>query len=343
LKIDLIFNGSTDGWDDYVYSNPASTNYHLFGWKEIIEKSFGHKTFYLASRNAAGKINGVLPLVHMKSLFFGSFLVSVPFFNYGGLLCDDRPTELTLLEEAGKILTSTGSSFIELRHTSYHELGLITKKHKVGMFLDLDKDAASQWDGFDAKTRNQIRKAQKSGLEIKTGHLDLLDDFYDTFSKNMHDLGTPVYSKNFFRTILQKFPDVTQIFSVMLQNKTIASGISISYRDTIEMPWASSIIKYRPLCPNDLLYWEAIKYSIEKKFAKFDFGRSSLETGSYKFKEQWGAKSTQLYWQYLTKKGAPVPELNPSNPKYRMAIKLWRILPVWFTNIAGPKIVKYIP
>lgn len=320
-----------------------STNYHLFGWKEVIEKSFGHKTFYLASRNAEGKISGVLPLVHIKSLFFGSFLVSVPFFNYGGLLCDDQAAEQTLLGEAKKILTSTGSSFIELRHTNYHELGLITKKHKVSMLLDLHKDATSQWNGFDAKMRNQIRKSQKRGLKIRIGHLNLLDDFYDIFSKNMRDLGTPVYSKKFFRNILWKFPDVTKIFSVISQNKAVASGLTVSYKDTIEMPWASSIAEYRSLCPNDLLYWEVIKYSIEKNFVKFDFGRSSPESGAYKFKEQWGAKPVQLYWQYWMREGVLPPELSPRNPKYAMAIKLWRMLPVWFTRIVGPGIVKYIP
>lgn len=73
------------------------------------------------------------------------------------------------------------------------------------MFLDLATDVDSQWRGFDAKLRNQTRKAEKSGLQFVGGHLELLDGFYEVFARNMRDLGTPVYTKNFFCNILDAF------------------------------------------------------------------------------------------------------------------------------------------
>ena len=75
----------------------------------------------------------------------------------------------------------------------------------------------------------------------------------------------------------------------------------------------------------------------------FDFGRSSPDSGTYRFKEQWGAQPHQLYWYYWMKDGRAVPQLNPQNPKYALAIRLWQQLPVVVANVLGPYIVKHLP
>jgi FemAB-related protein (PEP-CTERM system-associated) len=173
--------------------------------------------------------------------------------------------------------------------------------------------------------------------------MELLDGFYEVFCRNMRDLGTPVYGKNFFRNVLEEFPETTRIISVKLGDKTVASGILTWFKDTLEVPWASSISDYREMCPNNLLYWEAIRFAINNGSLKFDFGRSTPGEGTFKFKKQWGAKPVQLYWQYLLKEGERLPELNTKNPKYEMAIKVWKKLPLAVTNFIGPHIVKNIP
>jgi FemAB-related protein (PEP-CTERM system-associated) len=173
--------------------------------------------------------------------------------------------------------------------------------------------------------------------------MELLDGFYEVFCRNMRDLGTPVYGRSFFQNILETFPDATCIISVMLESKTVASGILTWFRDTLEVPWASSVADYREMCPNNLLYWEAIRYAIRNGARKFDFGRSTPGEGTFRFKKQWGANPAQLLWQYLLEQGKEVPELNPANPKYRLAIKIWQQLPLAVANVLGPRIVKNIP
>lgn len=342
MRIELYSeNGSQ--WDEYVVSHPNATNYHRYGWKEVIEKSFGHGTCYLAAYNGDGQISGILPLVHMKSRIFGNFLVSLPFFNYGGILCRDEETGEALLRAAAAILEEMGAGHVELRHVGHAQQGLPTKEQKVTMILELRKDGETQWKALDAKVRNQVRKAEKSGLTALSGHLDLLDGFYEVFCRNMRDLGTPVYGKNFFRNVLETFPETTRIISVMMGSRTIASGILTWYRDTLEVPWASSISDFRDKCPNNLLYWEAIRFAINNGNGKFDFGRSTPGEGTFRFKKQWGAQPVQLYWQYLLRVGEQIPELNAKNPKYEMAINLWKKLPVPLTKILGPRIVKNIP
>ena len=338
-----LYNGDGSEWDTYVTAHPASSNYHLYGWREIIEKSFGHQSYYLVARDGNNVLCGILPLTFMKSYIFGKFLISLPFFNYGGILASSDEATRQLLNESLRILIETQGDYVELRHREITVSGLETRKHKVTMILDLEKDEDAAWKRLDAKVRNQVRKAEKSELQVVTGHLELLDGFYEVFCRNMRDLGTPVYCKNFFRNILASFPDSTRIISINLDGMTIASGILTWFRDTLEVPWASSIRDYRELCPNNLLYWEAIKFAIRNKSSRFDFGRSTPDEGTYRFKKQWGALPYQLYWQYILDENVQVPQLNPSNPKFRLAVNIWQRLPVFVTKIMGPTIVRSIP
>ena len=342
MKIEL-YNETGASWDDFVVSHPNATSYHMYGWKKVIEKSFGHRAIYMFARNGNGEIRGILPIVHMKSAIFGNFLVSLPFFNYGGILCDDDETAKSLLDAAGEKMKEINAEHVEFRHLGSSLSGLPAKEHKVTMILELENDEEAQWKALDAKVRNQVRKAEKSGLKAVSGHLDLLDGFYEVFCRNMRDLGTPVYGKDFFCNILETFPDTTRIISVMLGERTVASGFLTWFKDTLEVPWASSISDYREMCPNNLLYWEAIKFAIGKGSRKFDFGRSTPGEGTFRFKKQWGAKPVQLYWQYLLRDGEQLPELNPKNPKFEMAIKVWKKLPLAVANFLGPHIVKNIP
>jgi serine/alanine adding enzyme len=159
----------------------------------------------------------------------------------------------------------------------------------------------------------------------------------------MRDLGTPVYAKNFFHNILEAFPESTRIFAVYHNTKVIAAGIGFWFRKTLEIPWASSINDYNILCPNNMLYWEAIQFAIRNGFNKFDFGRSTPNEGTYSFKRQWGAQPVQLYWQYLMDGQNSIPDLNPSNPRYQTAVRIWQRLPLPVTRVLGPMIVRNIP
>lgn len=331
-------------WDLFVHSSEKAEAYHCLGWRAVFTESFGHRCYYLAAIDENDTWQGILPLVHMRSKLFGNFLVSLPFVNYGGLLCESEAAAKALLDEAERIRCICGAAFVELRHIERRETGhLPTKQHKVTMLLDLASSTESQWQAFDPKLRNQIRKAQKNGLNFRMGRLELLSDFYEVFARNMRDLGTPVYSKRFFCNVMETFGDSTAIGAVYHDGKIVAAGLAVWFAGKIEIPWASSIKDYKSLCPNHMLYWELMQFAIARGFTEFDFGRSTPDEGTYNFKKQWGAKPIQLNWQYLMEAGVDIPELNPRNSKYRMAIRAWQRLPVPITKALGPWIVRSIP
>lgn len=343
MRVNEITHAEAASWDAFVSAMPECTSYHQYAWRSVIEKSFGHTGHYLAAVDDHGVWQGGLPLIHMKSRLFGSFLVSVPFVNYGGVLAHTSAAGVALLDAAEQLRQRCGATHVELRHLGKGIGRLPSREHKVTMILDLAESVDRQWQVFNAKLRNQIRKPEKSGLVPVSGHLELLDGFYDVFARNMRDLGTPVYDKEFFRAVLSEFPQSTRIIAVTHEGRIIAAAVASWFRDTIEIPWASSIADYKQFCPNNMLYWEAIKFAIESGFAKFDFGRSTPHEGTFNFKKQWGAEPVPLFWEYLLPEGESLPELNPKNSKYELAIRVWQKLPVGLTRMIGPPIVRNIP
>ena len=333
-------------WDGYANSAAVSTLYHLYGWRRVVEDTFGHKTHYLAASDASSGVIGILPMVQLQSRLFGNMLVSLPFFNYGGICSDREDVRQALLDSAIVLAADRKADFIEIRHDQDNEQwqrGLARKSAKVSMRLELPSSADELWKSLGSKLRNQVQKPRKEGMTCAVGGVELLDGFYEVFSSNMRDLGTPVYSKAFFRNILRQFPDRTWICSVYSAKRPVASGLLAGFKERVEIPWASSLRELNHLSPNMLLYWCALELACTRGYRLFDFGRSTPHEGTYRFKEQWGAKPHPLHWYYWLPEGREMPQVNPKNPKYRTAIALWQRLPVSVTRLLGPGIVKYIP
>ena len=329
-------------WDQYVHSHPLATNYHRWNWKQVIEESFGWPTYYWMVEED-GKVHGVLPLVWQKSRLFGSFITSLPFLNAGGILADNSPAEHGLLGEAVCLAKEVGAKHVELRHREEHALDLHTKTSKVTLVLPVGLDEEKMWKDLGTKMRTKVRKSLSFGMTAEFGRSEFLDSFYSVFSENMRDLGTPVYSRNFFAEILQAFPEDTHICVVRHEKNVVAASFLSGYRDRIEAVWSSSFRKYLLLKPNLFLYWNLLCFAGRKGYRLFDFGRSSVDSGTHEFKLQWGARTIQLYWDYWLPNGDALPELNPQNPKYRAAIWLWQKLPVSVTQLVGPRIVRCLP
>jgi FemAB-related protein (PEP-CTERM system-associated) len=329
-------------WDSFVDAHPESTGYHLWKWRQVFERAFGHRTEYLVARQGS-EIVGALPLVVMKSRLFGNFMVSLPFVNYGGVLSTTDDARVELLRHSVEAAREQRLSHIELRHTARVYPELPARHHKVSMHLKLAPDADSAWKALRNKERNLIRKAQKSDLGIRIGGAECLDDFYRIFARNMRDLGTPVYGRVFFESILEAFPERARIFVVTFGGRPIAASLTYAYRRKIEVPWASSLREFRDRCPNNFLYWTMIQYAIENGFEVFDFGRSSPDEGPYRFKQQLGAEPIPLHWEYGLTESQQMPDHSPRNPKFRLAVAAWKHMPLGIATRLGPHIVRCIP
>jgi FemAB-related protein (PEP-CTERM system-associated) len=329
-------------WDLYVNAAPGASNYHRWGWKEVIENAFGWPTFYLVAKEAT-EIKGVLPLVWQKSWLFGSFLTSLPFFSDAGVLAESREAEKLLVEEAIALSRRVGASYLELRHRRDHGLGLPTKTSKVRVLVKVEPDKDKMLKALRSEVRTKIRKAWKSGLTSEMLGEDALSDFYAIFAERMRDLGTPVYSESFFSEIFKVFGADSRICVVRYRGKPIAATFVTAFRETLESLWSSYRRRFVALEPTALLNWTILLYAGEKGCHTFDFGRSTVGSGAHSYKLQWSSQEVPLFWDYWSPDGNDKPELDRANPKYDMYIKLWRRLPLGLTKRLGPSIARCLP
>jgi FemAB-related protein (PEP-CTERM system-associated) len=163
------------------------------------------------------------------------------------------------------------------------------------------------------------------------------------FAENMRDLGTPVFSRAFFREVLQQFPAATRVFVVRHGDRPVAASVTYAHRDVMEVPWASSLRAYRTSAPNMLLYWTMLRDATRSGFRCFDFGRSTPDQGTFHFKRQWGAAPEPLVWEYGLLGSGALPDISPGNDRFAAAIRAWQRIPVWMTRMMGPAIVRNIP
>lgn len=360
-------------WDGYVLHHHQASLFHLFGWRNVINRTYGHKTYHLMAYNGNGpadqriplmwgqltpKIVGVLPLAQLKHTCFGNVLISQPFLDGGGILANCRAAEASLMKEAIRLGRELGSSIIELRHeqpiSCWEEISSVcaetvgtpisatTKSHKVRMLLALPESAEILMRSFKAKLRSQVTKPLKEGLTCRTGGAELLSDFYRVFVANMRDLGSPVHSMELMRNVLNEFSERSAIFVVYKSNEPLAASLVVGHNKILRNPWASALRKYAPLGANMLLYLRMLEYACKHGYVVFDFGRSSPGEGTYRFKQQWGAKPAPLHWHYISLDGKPYDRNKLDMGRFSKAIRYWKMMPLSVTRLVGPSIRKHI-
>jgi FemAB-related protein (PEP-CTERM system-associated) len=312
-------------------------------WPLVLQRGLGH-TPYCLEAVADGQTRGFLALGYVRSLLFGRFLVSLPYLNYGGPLADDEAKARLLIDGATQLAQERRVRYLELRHEHLIKHPALTERRcdKVHMRLALPKTVSELWDGLEAKVRNQVRKAQKNALTVAWGRHDCLTAFYDVFSHNMRDLGTPAYGRSLFRSILDQFGERAELCVVRSGDRPVAAALLLHGQDVTEVPSASSLRQFNSTNANMLMYWHLLERTVQRGQGVFDFGRSTADSNTYRFKKQWGAEPAAAEWQYQDRTGS-LGQMRTDNPRYQRMIARWKRLPLSVARLLGPWIARGIP
>ncbi len=353
MIIRIATDSDQPAWDAYISSNPDAGPYHLFAWKTAVERAYGHKVCYLLAEDGSGSLVGTLPLICFRMPWGRKTLISLPYCDYGGPL-GNPSTQQALLAECRNLAQKLGASEIELRCPAENQIIESNKpsqvlSHKVRMLLTLPGSSEALWKGFKSKLRSQVRRPQKEGLEARLGGLEFLDDFYRVFTTNMRALGSPVHARNWFEALLSNFRDAAKVCVVYLKTgEPVAAGIILALNKKVCIPWASSLRTYNRLAPNMLLYWTFLSWATDNGYKEFDFGRSTPNEGTYRFKAQWGAIPQKLYWHRFASSPreqtvSSACSKNSNRGRLRhVAETVWSNLPCPIVNWMGPRVRKYI-
>jgi FemAB-related protein (PEP-CTERM system-associated) len=325
-------------WEAFVAACPAATFFHRIGWREVIERCFGHRTRYLLAERA-GEISGVLPLAEVKSLLFGHALVSLPFCAVAGVAASDAETARALHRAARTLGERVGAQHLELRNPEPREPTWPRQDLYASFRKALAPEAEANMLAIPRKQRAMVRKGIKNGLasELDAG----VERFFDLYADNVHRHGTPPLPKRYFEALRTTFGKDAEVLTVVCpEGKAVSSVLSFYFRDEVLPYYAGDRTEARDLAANDFKYWELMRRACEKGIRLFDFGRSKQGTGPFDFKKNWGFEPAPLAYEYCLYRRSSIPQNNPLNPKYRAFIALWKRLPVPVANAIGPHLVK---
>ncbi|WP_428486044.1 FemAB family XrtA/PEP-CTERM system-associated protein [Rhodopila sp.] len=343
----IVLRGLNDGnaaaWDRFVNAMPAGTFFHRSGWARVVETAFGHVTHYvLAERD--GAITGVLPLARVKTRLFGDTLISNPFCVYGGPLAADAESAAALAAEAEALRARTGASAVEFRHREpigndgLEDTWIERPDLYVTFRRPIEADHERNMKAIPRKQRAMVRKGIQNGL---TSVVDRnVDGLHKVYAESVRNLGTPVFSRRYFRILMNVFGDAADVVTILHKDAPVAAVMNFYFREEVLPYYGGGSLAARACAGNDFMYWEVMRRAAERGSRLFDFGRSKIGTGAYAFKHNWGFAPEKLHYRYGLAPGASIPEHNPMNPKYRLFIAAWKRLPLPVANMLGPFIVR---
>jgi len=306
----------------------------------VIERAFGHRTYYLIAERGPAVV-GVMPLTHVKSLLFGSSLISNAFSVYGGPIAEDSEALGKLEAEAVRLMDTIAVPVLELRDFSASRADWPSRKDLYTSFRKpLHPNVEDNLKSIPRKQRAMIRKGVHNKLRSEID--DGVDRLYRIYAESVRNLGTPVFSKSYFRMLREEFSTCSDIVTVTCHGQAVASVLNFYFRDEVLPFYGGGVRAARALAANDFMYWEVMRRACERGHRIFDFGRSKIGTGSFAFKHNWGFQSTPLVYQFRLAPGTPLPDLNPLNPKLGMFIAVWKRLPLAVATRLGPSIVRGI-
>ena len=338
-KVGILPYGAENRWDEFVLASPAATFFHLAGWRRVIEESFAFRTFYLFAERG-GRVTGVLPLTHIKSLLFGNRLISNAFAMYAGPVSADDESRMALDAEAQTLMQKLHVPVLEFRSMSADRPDWATRSDLYVTFRKplaptVQQNLKSIPSGQSTIIRN---RAARNGLYSEID--ESIQRFYPIYAESVRNLGTPVYSRKYFSALLQVFRDTSDIVTIVHNKQAVASALNIYFRDEVMTLYVGGTVAARGLGANVFMFWEVMRRACERGYRVFDFGRSKVGTGSYTFKRNWGFAPTPLAYQFKLAAGHHIPDQNPLNPKYRLFIEAWKRLPLPVANLLGPPLVK---
>ncbi len=329
-------------WDRFVMESEKATFFHLSRWLDLIRANFNHKTCYLY-RKRDGEITGILPLVQVKSPFLGSVLVSTPYAVYGGIAAREEEDEEALLEAAKNLVGRLGVKYVELRNLHAQDHGLPSTDLYSTFIREIPEKEEDCLTTIPKKSRAAARQGRdKFKLRFVEAN-ERIDPFYDLFVINKRNLGSPVFSKKYFKSLMDIMDGRIFIHVVLSEERIVCAVMSFLHKNMILPYYSGSDKATERMNTNNFMYWQLMAWACRKGIRFFDFGRSRKDTGAYHFKKHMGFESTRLDYQYFFSGESRLPNLNPSNPKLNLPKKIMQKIPVSLAKALGPLIMRHIP
>ena len=338
FEIELVEAPGTE-WDVQAAGLEGAGLFHRAGWLQLWREVYGQRSVGLLARRG-GAVCGLLPLVRKKSRLFGRYWVSMPYFD-ACAAAGSASASLPLLERSLQLARECGDEYVEVRCHAARPWEWACRTHKVHVVLDLPGTREAVPQSFKAKLRSQVNRARCEDVVVECAGAELVQEFWEVYTRKMRDLGSPGHSLRLFRRLVGLFPDEADVLVVRLGGRCVSGAVLLQDRDTVVIPWAATLSEVTPLSLNMLLYFEALGRAVDRGATRFDFGRTDADSAHLRFKLQWGGAAQPLHWYRAATGGGPPPWDVKQSARLKPAARVWRKLPLAVTRFMGPRLVKH--
>jgi FemAB-related protein (PEP-CTERM system-associated) len=337
---DLADRGDCERLDRFVMEHPDSEVFHRPQWSLAVERGCGQRSHYLLAEDKRGELIGCLPLTEIRSLIFGSALVSVGFGTGGGILATNDAAAAALAEAAWALASRLGCRTVELRGGRLPDDWPVQEGVYAGFAKPLPQGDEAILKSIKRRHRS-IRRAQAFEMETRCGRRpEDLAALVAAYGESVRNLGSPLYPPALFAAMLELFGENADILTVFKNGRPYASTLSFYFKDTVIAYWGGGVREARDCFANELMYFEIMRHASRRGYTRFDFGRSKVGSGPYAFKTLWGFEPQPLRYAVRAADGQPPRNINPLDPKYRLQVAAWQKLPLWLANRVGPVIAR---
>ncbi len=345
-EISISDPAATEEWDRYVESHALATPCHLSMWLNAIRKTYGFDPLLFVARDERHSPLGIFPLFRIRGAFAGIRIVSLPFSDYGGPLCDSTSVEEEFIKHI-RDACPDGIRYLEIRGGLKAPGDLLPYSYYKRHVMNLSEGIAALQRKIDRKTIQYcIRRSEKAGVTVRRDNSRAgLDAFYHLNNLTRRKHGVPSQPRAFFENLFAGILAKNAGFIMVAEHESsvVAASFFLTVGKQIHYKYnASDPAQIKRLSPNHLLTWRVITWGIEQGYTALDFGRTSPDNeGLIRYKNMWGMEDRELpYFYYPRVKGAA--STKESGLGYRLATSMWRRLPLPLMEVSSSILYKHL-
>jgi len=326
---------------DFIQTNPKANIFHHPSWMELIRECYGYSPSIVVLADGDGSLRAGLPFMKVNSPITGRRWVSLPFSDYCNPLYRDEVALEELTCQLIPIFRSSSLKKMEIRWCLPQQLGIEQLSEFVLHTIKLDPDPMQVSKHFKRTHLQNIHTAEERGVTVKFGdQLDHLKIFYNLQLETRKRHGVPAQPWKYFELLWQHIIKAGMGFVLLAtkDNEFIAGMIYLAWGRTLIAKYAASREDRFNLRPNNLLFWEGIRWGCKNGYDVFDMGRTEVENaGLRNFKSRWGAVEKPLYYSTISSK-----QHKHSNGRLEHILhSVIQHSPLWVCRILGELLYKH--
>lgn len=321
--------------------------FHSMAFRQILTGAFGYRCAYHALMDDTGGVQALLPLVIGRTLTGKKAGASLPFINHLDICARDDDARRQGLASLLALQEQYGLDYLELRFKEQRPpvaAGTRVLTHHFTFELPLVGTEEELLALSTGSNRNHVRKVYRNDWFQVSFEREYLPAFYQVYCRRMRELGSPAPHRRFFELFFQYLPENAHLLTVLDNaTKQVVGGMLLvaSPSDgTLYYPYGANLVAYNHQYLNNFMYWEAVRFGRRQGLKRLDLGRSQFDSGTYRYKAQWGATPKPLhYWLYDGGAGTASP---PDKEKLGLLIELWKAMPQAVTDWVGPRLISHL-